>query len=154
MAPKQRVYDSADVLTDAEEKQLEAQIAVWEESTKCDLILVTINQEVGVDDEQWVNGMMKMADDFYDEKAFGYNAPHGDGVLLLDNWYHDGQPDSQAGSWLSTSGRMIEEISESELYAVWAVFDRGMEEGAYKAYFKALEKVVEYGTDSNVTPEF
>ena len=100
-ASTQRVYDYADVLTEQEELQLENWIASLEEKCECDLVVVTINQNVVESDAEWNDSMAKISDDFYDQNAFGYN-----GALLLDNWYHEGMSDSQAGAWLSTFGKL------------------------------------------------
>lgn len=148
-APSQRVYDYADVLTDTEEKYLEQKIADWEEMGKCDLILVTINENIGgTSDEAWNRGMVNIADDFYDQNAFGYEQPHGNGALLLDNWYHAGMPDSQAGTWLSTSGALEYEIGEYEENNVWRAFDAGLDVSAAEAYAKALKKVAQYSQEA------
>ena len=148
-APAQRVYDYADVLTDEEEERLTRQIADWEEMGKCDLILVTINQDVISAYNDWDEGMVRLADDFYDQKAFGYDQPHGDGALLLDNWYHMGQADSQAGAWLSTSGKLEYAIGESEENTVWRALDDGFDVSAAEAYARALKKVARYGEDES-----
>ena len=144
-APTQRVYDFAEKLTDEEEKWLEEKIAKYEEKCHSDLILVTIDKEVGQSDSEWTRGMVNLADDFYDQNAFGYDMPHGDGALLLDNWYHVGQSDSQAGAWLSTSGKLEYAIGKSEENAVWRAMDNGFEDGTKWAYANALEKVAYYG---------
>lgn len=152
-APSQRVYDYADVLTDSEEKDLERKIADWEEMGKCDLVLVTINKDFGAtSDDEWNYAMVNLADDFYDQNAFGYEEPHGNGAILVDNWYHAGKPDSQAGAWLSTSGALEYEIGEYEEDNVWRAFDDGLESSAAEAYTKALKKVAQYSqsaTDSD-----
>ena len=84
--------------------------------------------------------MMNTADDFYDEKGYGYDIPRGDGVLLLDNWY-----EGQAGSWLSTCGRLVDEFSMSDTNRVLdAVYD-GIEygSGAYEGYCEGIKEIVQ-----------
>ncbi len=147
VAPTQRVYDFAEVLTDAEEERLTELIATCEKKGKCDLVLVTINKEMGISDYDWERNMMNYADDFYDQNAFGYNAPYGDGALLLDNWYHAGQSDSQAGCWLSTSGSLEYAIGASEEKNVFRAFDDGLEISTEEGYARALKKVAQYGMD-------
>ena len=149
-APAQRVYDFADVLSDSEEKSLAKLIAECEEKCRCDLILVTINQEVGASDAEWDHGMVNIADDFYDQNAFGFDQPHGDGALLLDNWYHAGQSDSQAGAWLSTSGKLEYAIGASEESEVFRALDEGFEESTAEGYAKALRKIAKIGRDDSV----
>ena len=149
VAPSQRVYDYANVLTDAEEKKLEELIAEYEEYGTCDLVLVTIDQEVGYSDSEWTESMVNIADDFYDQKAFGYDQPHGDGALLLDNWYHAGQDDSEAGAWLSTSGKIEYAIGSYEEEKVFEAMDDGFEISTYQAYANALKKVAYYGHEES-----
>ena len=147
VAPAQRVYDFADKLTDSEEKALEKLIAEQEDLCQCDLVLVIINKEMGVSDTEWTRNMVNYADDFYDQNAFGYDQPHGDGALLLDNWYHAGEADSQAGTWLSTSGKLERNIGESEENRVWDALDSGFDISAKEAYARAIRKVAYYGIE-------
>lgn len=148
-APAQRVYDYADVLSDAEEQKLSELIASCEEESKCDIVVVTINQEVGASDSEWEHTMVNLADDFYDQKAFGYNQPYGDGALLLDNWYHAGMSDSQAGAWLSTSGKLEWNIGSYEENKVFDAMDSGLDISAYEAYARAVRKIASYGVDQD-----
>lgn len=142
-APSERVYDQADVLTDSEEEKLRALIAESEENIKADIILVTTNlvmEESGAAyNGSWEINMMNTADDFYDQKGFGFDKPLGDGVLLLDNWY-----EGQGGSWLSTCGRLVDEFSLSEIDRVLDAVYYGIEygSGAYEGYRDGIEEIV------------
>ena len=146
-APSERVFDYADVLTDAEERDLAELIEKQEDYGKCDIILVTINQEVGYSNYDWEQNMMDLADDFYDERAYGYDQPHGDGVLILDNWYHAGQEDSQAGTWISTSGNMISGLSDYERERVLDAEDAGFEYSTKDGYARAIKKIAQYANE-------
>lgn len=137
-APAERVYDYANVLTDEEEARLRSQIAEAEAAVCCDIVLVTIRQEVGTSDYEWENNMMNLADDFYDENYYGYNKVHGDGVLLLDNWY-----EGQAGSWLSTCGSVYEEFGSYEIDSILDAVYWKVEENPYKAYSTYVEEIRE-----------
>lgn len=143
-APAERVYDYADVLTDEEEDDLRRLIAEYEEKSHVDLVLVTIRQYVGQDDITWDNNMMAIADGFYDVGAYGWNQPHGDGALLLDNWYED-ENGSQKGSWLSTSGRMERIIGAAEEGYVFDAMTGYIDSQPCKAYRRALKKLSDYG---------
>lgn len=133
MKPLQRVYDEADVLTASEEEKLEELIAKREKQIGCDIVLVTINESIldGKEDvgKNWENGMMNYADDFYDENKFGYDKVHGDGVLLLDNWY-----EGEKGSWLSTCGRVYKKFSTRMIDDVIDDVFKQVEKSPYKAY--------------------
>jgi len=148
-APVLRVYDEANVLTDEEEDSLRNLIAETEELIKADIVLVTSNRimegEGAVSGSSWETNMMNTADDFYDQKGFGYNKPQGDGVLILDNWY-----EGQAGSWVSTCGSMIEKFGTYQIDQVLDAIYYGVEEGAYEAYRAAIEEVGFWGTDQVV----
>lgn len=143
-APAERVYDFADVLTDSEEKQLASYIAQKEKSGTIDIVIVTLNEPMGISDYEWEYNMMNYADDFYDEKAFGWNKPNGDGICLVDNWYED-ENGSQKGSWLSTSGKMEETISWEEEDDVFDAMYAYIDTNPYKAYCAAVDELAYYG---------
>lgn len=131
-APAERVYDNADVLTDGEEQQLREYIAQCEAQYHIDLVLVTINEDVE-SQGYWDTVMMNTADDLYDENNYGYNKIHGNGALLLDNWYED-EAGSQKGSWLSTCGIVESCMGDYEIDKVLdAVYNR-VESSPYEAY--------------------
>lgn len=105
---QERVFDMADVLSDAEEEKLRKLIAKRERQTGCDIVLVTLDeslQEYAEKRKPYIapdKYVMVYADDFYDEHMFGYDGPQGSGVLLLDNLYRE--KDGWAYSWLCTTG--------------------------------------------------
>lgn len=142
-APDRRVFDYANVLTDAQEAELEELIAKREQQIGCDLVLVTINESVlaayGMTentDANWERAMMQYADDFYDQNNFGYNMVHGDGALLLDNWY-----EGETGSWFSTCGRVYTHYSNYMINRVLDdVYDL-VERDPYRAYRTYIENV-------------
>lgn len=145
LAPTQRVYDDADVLTTEQEANLEAYIAEVEENVKCDIVLVTISLPVegseiaglGYRYDNWDLNMRDLADDFYDHNNFGYNkAIEGDGVLLLDNWY-----EGQAGSWLSTSGSVFKEMGTIEIDELLDDVYYYIEDDPYAAYMAYVDYI-------------
>lgn len=144
-APTQRVYDYADVLTDEQERKLTQAIAEYEERGKCDIILVLISEEMGRSDATWERNMMNYADDFYDEGAFGYDKPHGDGVLILDNWYEDSNG-SQQGTWISTSGKMEDIIGPSEENDILDAMYAYISNDPVKGYEAAIRKTALWGS--------
>ena len=135
-APKERVYDFADVLTDAEEKNLREYISRKEPLIQADIVLVTIKEDVESGAYGWETAMMNYADDFYDQKLYGYDAVNGNGVLLLDNWY-----DEQAGSWLSTCGNVYYRFGDYEINRVLDAVYYGLDDGAYEAYLDYIDTV-------------
>ncbi len=145
-APTERVYDYANVLTDAEEADLREYIAQMEKKHRIDIVLVTFSQSVegeearekyGLRSASWEQNMQDLADDFWDEHKFGYNKGfEGDGALLLHNWY-----EGQNGEHLSTSGSVEHKFSlrdiDEVLYAVDEYYDTNPYK-AYRAYVKEL----------------
>lgn len=135
-APTQRVYDYADVLSEDEEARLEDLISKRESQIGCDIVLVTIDESLyskyGIiidNDDNRETCMMRYADDFYDENLFGFDSVHGDGVLLLDNWYNN-----EKGSWLSTCGRVYQHYTYTMINTVLDDVYEKVERDPYKAY--------------------
>lgn len=137
-SPAERVYDYADVLTEGEEQKLRELIARVESRIYSDIVLVTIAEDMEQNAVSWETGMRDLADDFYDQNYYGYNGVHGDGALILDNWY-----DGQKGSWLSTCGSVYQRFSSNDidqvLRAGYDIIDENPYR-AYKAYIEAIER--------------
>ena len=129
-APEERVYDYADVLTDDEEDKLREYIALYEDECAMDIVIVILDEDIEEEmDADWEDAMQEYAENFYDDNKYGYDEPYGDGVLLLDNWY-----DGQAGSWITTSGRLADEYSEEDLNEIFDVMFSVIEEDPCGAY--------------------
>lgn len=133
-APKERVYDYADVLSEEEEQKLRSYIAEKEAEYRIDLVLVTIEEDVE-SQGYWDTVMMNKADDFYDENYYGYDQKWGDGALLLDNWYA-----GQEGSWLSTCGKVHDRFSDSDIdYVLDGVYLQ-VESDPYRGYKTYIDR--------------
>lgn len=152
-APEERVYDYAEVLTSEEEDKLRALIAEKEKEIGCDLVVVTIRQPVegsaakelyGYRYTDWKLNMQDIADDFYDDRAFGYNAPYGDGALILDNWY-----EGQGGTHLSTSGRVFEKFSNRDIDEALTYVDQYVESNPYRAYSACINCIADKMSGKN-----
>lgn len=139
-SPEERVYDYADVLTDEEEEMLREYIAAYEEQAAMDIVIVILDDDIedlmGTD---WDEAMQEYAEDFYDDNKFGYDEPYGDGVLLLDNWYA-----GQSGSWITTSGRLVDEYSQEDLDMIFDVMFSQIEDDPFQAYASFVYMVAEY----------
>lgn len=152
-APTERVYDYADMLTDAQEEQLRELIAEKEAKIGCDLVLVTMRQPVegsaaketyGYRYTDWTLNMQDIADDFYDDHFFGYNSPYGDGALILDNCY-----EGQEGTHLSTSGRIFERFGNREIDRAVTCVDQYIESDPYKAYSACINYIADQMSGKN-----
>ena len=145
-APVERVYDYADVLTDDEEEKLRSQIAKAEKRLHMDIVIVTFNESVEGEEAAekfgspyWEDNMQTLADDFWDEKGYGYNKNfEGDGMLLLHNWY-----EGQNGEHLSTSGKAEWNLSSRDIDRLLDRVDRYYDTNLYRAYSEFVEAVVE-----------
>lgn len=145
-APKERVYDYADVLTEEEEEKLRQHIAAAQTRLGIDIVLVTIDFSVEGQEameqhnlryRDWERNMQDIADDFWDENRFGYNKGfEGDGVLLLHNWYS-----GQNGEHLSTSGSVERAFSSRDIDRVLDAVDAWYDTNPYKAYRAYVDKV-------------
>lgn len=106
---EERVFDYGEVLTDEEENELRELIAVREEQTSCDIVLVTLNESLKeyareIDPTAGYDQFVRIyAENFYDDNKFGYDMPIGDGVLLVDNWFRE--DDGKIYTWFCTTGK-------------------------------------------------
>ncbi len=128
-----RVFDYADVLTYSEEDALEEYIARCENRYRFDIVVVTVNEDVE-SLGNWERVMESYADDFYDERGFGYDRIHGDGILILDNWY-----EGQEGTHLSTAGRAEAWFTYGDVDRVLDAVEERVESDPYAAYKAAVD---------------
>lgn len=88
----EKVYDFAELLTDAEEETLRSLISVFIKNYDMDMAIVTINDNNKATSE-------KYADDFYDYNDFGVGSTY-DGLLFLIDM-------DKRKMWISTTGEAI-----------------------------------------------
>lgn len=156
-APRERVYDNADILTDDEEEKLREYIAEKEAKYKVDFVILTFSQPVegeealqyGCRSRDWESNMTDIADDFWDENGYGFNKNfNGDGSILIDNRY-----EGQRGEWLSTSGRVEDNFSTHVVEEVLNAVDVYYDSDPYRAYKRYIDTVCSY-LDENVLTFF
>lgn len=153
-APKERVYDEADVLTDQEEEKLRKYIARKEKEIHADFVIRTISRPVegqealrqGCVYTDYGKNMFDLADTFWEEEKFGYDKSwEGDGSILLDNCYP-----GQEGVCISTSGKIEDRLSKRELDLIQdAVYD-AYGSGPYKAYVAYIDGVCKYAKSAEL----
>lgn len=158
-APAQRVYDYAGVLTASEEEKLEKLIAEREAQIGCDIVLVVINEPLKeyakayedvlgpLSEDEYV---MVYADNFYDEYGFGYNKPHGDGCIFVDNWDRSDSVYGWAYNWLSTSGRVEDRFSTKIIERVVEDVNDRVNEDPYEAYKSYVNNIYRYMTGNGM----
>lgn len=148
-APAERVYDYADILTDAEEEKLRAYIAKKEAEYKADFVIMTFSRPVegaeakeqyGYRSTDWKQNMIDIADDFWDENGYGFNKSfEGDGSILIDNRY-----EGQRGEWLSTSGKVEDALGTYDVENVLYAVDDYYDSDPCRAYMRYIDKVCSY----------
>ncbi len=119
-----RVFDQADLLSDAEEQSLERDIKQVRQKKKTDIVMVTTNDAEGKSSEAY-------ADDFYDTHDFGYEDSHGTGILFLIDM-------DNRNIWISTSGACMKYYTSGRIDdAIDTVYD-ALKEGQYATVFTGL----------------
>ena len=147
----ERVFDYADVLTDAQEEELRAKIREAEQFCGTDIVIVLLNESLEAYAKSYESIIgyvepyqytMVFADNFYDENAFGFDMPHGDGVLFVDNWYRE--DDGGVYSWLSTSGRAMSELDTDTCEFILDMALDYVEDDPAYAYSYLVELITDY----------
>lgn len=100
--------DTADLIPDENEGEIELLLNTFSAKNKFDLVVVTIEDTQG-------KSLMEYADDFFDYNGYGYGKKH-DGVLLLIR-VHDGVY-TRGNCWVSTTGKGIDVFSDEDIQNV------------------------------------
>ena len=147
----ERVYDYANKLTAEEEASLRTKISEVEQLCGIDIIVVTLEESLEgyaksyepvighVEPYQYT---MVYADNFYDEGAYGFNKPHGDGIILVDNWYREA--DGSVYSWASTSGKVMEMLSTDTVELILDMCLEYVEDDPAYAYEYFVDLLADY----------
>lgn len=127
--PKDRVVDDADLLTEAEEDELEGQFAYFSDLHQFELVVVTVDSTDGKTSQEF-------ADDYFDYGGYGYGATY-DGALLLVNM--------ELSEWyVSTCGSGIDIISDAQLDAMSYEFVPYMSDGDFYSAFSEFAAQCDY----------
>ena len=130
-----RVTDQAYLLSTEEIAYLEDYAATLKESYGIDAVILTIESLMG-------HSARDYADNFYDEGMFGYDAPYGDGLILVDNWYQEA--DGGVYTWVSTSGKVMEQLSTEDTEFILDMCLDYVEDDPAYAYEYFVDLVVDY----------
>lgn len=131
----QKIYDYGELLSDEEEQELQNLCVQTAMRDEMDIIILTVK---GLDGKS----PMEYADDFYDDHAFGFEKPHGTGILFLvdmegRNW------------WISTSGKCMDYFSVDDTDAVGRAAAGYLSSGQYRqAFVTFVEKSSEVAQTS------
>lgn len=125
-----KVYDYADLLTDAEEDNLYNEIEDYIEKSNYDLAIVTINENPKTDE-------VAFADDFYDYNGFGKGDTR-DGLLFLIDMYN-------RRIYISTTGYAIKMYDDSRIdYIIDSGYDYLKGEQYYNCLSNMIKTTVNY----------
>lgn len=134
----QRVFDYADVLSDKEEQKLTELIDKREKQTRCDIVLITLNESLkeyarSIEPHVSYDEFVRVyAEQFYEENCFGYDKANGDGVLLIDNWYRE--DNGKIYTWFCTTGIVKYAYSDADIDHILDRVYRYVETNPYRAY--------------------
>ena len=115
-----RLVDNADLLSAGEESALLAKLNDISERQRADIVVVTVDTLDG-------KTPMDYADDFYDDKGYGYGADK-DGVLLLVSM-------EDRDWWMSTTGYGITAITDAGIEYISDAFLSDLSDGDYADAF-------------------
>lgn len=137
-AVDQKVYDEADLFSESEEKSLQMEAYELSERLYLDIVILTIEDNRGKTSRDF-------ADDFYDEKEFGYGESY-DGLILLIN-----MDDREV--YISTTGEAIEYFTDARINSILDKVYVCLTQGNYiegsRTFLDEVEKFVEKGIPSN-----
>ncbi|MFR9000872.1 MAG: TPM domain-containing protein [Anaerobutyricum soehngenii] len=127
-----RVFDDADVLTDEEEKNLEALIAEKEELIGGDLVLITTN-DASLDT---MEKLRDYAQNYYKENKLGWDQPIGSGAIYVDDW-------ETRYIWLATRGIVKDRLSKDNTDYIVDETNDIVNKDPYKAYTRLINLIAE-----------
>ncbi|MBQ9886186.1 MAG: TPM domain-containing protein [Lachnospiraceae bacterium] len=140
-ADSERVYDYAGILNTMEENSLRERIAVLQDELQTDIIILTSSSMGGKSWEAY-------ADDFYDNHAFGYEQPHGTGIIFLIS-----MDSSNRGITITTSGHAIERYTDGEIEWMYDDIIEYMKSGDYFGGCKCFLRLVDEFADNSYNAE-
>ena len=117
----ERVFDQAGLFTPEQEKDLNAAIALFQQETGMDFVVVTSLKDLGPRDESY----QAAADDFYDQGDFGFGEEYS-GALYYVNMEARYQH-------LNTTGDMIDYMTDRRISAAIDAVTRDLSAGRYAA---------------------
>lgn len=127
-----RVADSADLLSDSEEKALCERLDKISEKYTADVVVVTVESTEG-------DSAMDVADDLFDYCEYGMGSDRS-GVLLLISI-------SERDWWISTHGMCISAFSDGNIDSIGELMTDDLADGEYADAFKTYADECEYYLD-------
>lgn len=137
-----KIYDDAQLLSHSEAKQLQSLLVETAQEIKCDLIVVTTNDNDG-------KSSMEYAEDFFMAHSFGYDMTHGDAVLMLINM-------DDREIWIATSGQAKYVMTDGRIAKTADMVADYLSSGDYYGGCKTFVKYVKkyYNSNSGVDNDY
>lgn len=127
----QRIFDGADLFTDTEEAQLQAEVDAIQTQHKIDVVLLTVD-EMRTPSGALTEDIELYAHDFYDDHGFGVGS-EGDGFLLMVDM-------GSRQVAVSTKGKVIRIFTDARIESILDSGYRYLPDGAYaQAFFAMLD---------------
>ncbi|MBQ0004718.1 MAG: TPM domain-containing protein [Clostridiales bacterium] len=120
-----RIIDSADLLTDYEEQQLELSLADWCDTNQFDIVVLTEYGNRSNDDGS--SALTQRADDYFDYNGYGYGENYDGCILVIDMGSRE--------ACISTSGYGETAITD---FGIESLLDDIVGELAYENYYDAI----------------
>ncbi len=127
---QERIFDEANVLTDAQKESLFELLSEKEQMTGMDIVLLTI-REPDINDYYEIRDY---AQSYYEENKFGWDQPNGDGVIYVDNW-------ATGYCWLCTTGKASEKLDDGTIQFIINRTNETINEDPYGAYRTMIDTV-------------
>lgn len=126
-----KIYDLAGILTPEQEEVLQQEAVQYAREAELDFVIATTADKEGKTAQQY-------AEDFFDQKGFGYENPKGSGVILLIDM--EGRE-----AWIATSGIAIQYLDDQTIEAILdEVFEYLPNEDYYNASLAFLRSTSDY----------
>ncbi|MBA4686467.1 MAG: TPM domain-containing protein [Candidatus Galacturonibacter soehngenii] len=134
-SPTTKVYDNANILSEAEEERLNELCREAANETKADFVIVTVERLDG-------KAITAYADDFYDYQGFGFEKKEGTGTIFLLAM-------EEREITFSTSGACVELFSGSASDRIINEVSSYLSDGDYytgfETYIKMTKEYIENG---------
>lgn len=122
-----KIYDYADILTNAEEVYLNQKIAEFKDKYNTEIIILTVDKYIGDEENEVV------ATDFYDYNDFGLNTDNYDGILIYRN---ANKSVPFYGMYMFGNAQLV--LSELRYNRILDLVYTNMRSGDYKTAFSSM----------------
>ena len=135
------VLDTADKMTDEEERDLGELISRVEDSCHADIIFITLDDP----SNGYLDSVRRLADSFSEDNHMGYDYPGGSAIVFIDNWSRGG--DGGIHSWMSTTGEVRSRIDNDEATEMLNILDElSDDDDPYYVYSKLARSIEKRGS--------